>query len=351
MTWIAVVLFLGAYIFPLWSINLTAPQYPEGMGMKIWINKITGKKPHDLQNINGLNHYIGMKEIHAESIPELRFMKYIVGFLILLGTVAAVTRRRGLLATFVVISIIVALAGLADFYRWGYDYGHDLDPDAPIKMPGMTYQPPILGSKQLLNITATSFPAMGGIMMITAVGLGFMAMLLEWRRGRRKRSGPSGPIKRSPSATAVMAALVLLASCSAEPSPIRFGTDACDYCRMTIADEQYGAEIVTRKGRVYKYDAIECMAGALLKGDIDEESVALLLTIDHSNPTVLVDAATAVYLHSPTLRSPMGLNLTSFADRADAAETAERYPGEMLTWEQTKKLVYDAHQKAQRHKQ
>jgi copper chaperone NosL len=309
--------------------------------MKIWIAKITGHKPHDLQNINGLNHYIGMKEIHAESIPELRFMKYIVGFLILFGVVAALTRKRGLLTVWVILSIIVALAGLADFYRWGYDYGHDLDPDAPIKVPGMTYQPPIFGSKQLLNITATSFPAMGGIMMIAAVGLGFMAMLQEWRRGRRRRSG-------AVSVAVLMVAPMLLASCSAEPSPIRFGTDTCDYCRMTIADERYGSEIVTKKGRVYKYDAVECMAGALLDGNVDGQSVALLLTIDHSNPTVLVDAAEAVYLHSPTLRSPMGLNLTSFADPAGAAETAERHPGEMLTWDQTQKLVYEAHQEAKR---
>ena len=114
MTWIAVVLFLGAYFFPLWSIDLDAPQYPEGMGMRIWIDKITGKKPYDLQNINGLNHYIGMKEIHAESIPELLIMKYIVASLMLLGTVAALMRKRGLLTAFVVISVVVALAGLRD---------------------------------------------------------------------------------------------------------------------------------------------------------------------------------------------------------------------------------------------
>jgi copper chaperone NosL len=120
---------------------------------------------------------------------------------------------------------------------------------------------------------------------------------------------------------------------------------------MTIADERYGSEIVTKKGRIYKYDAVECMAGALLEGDIDEASVAMLLTIDHSNPTVLVDAATAVYLYSPTLRSPMGMNLTSFADGAAAAETAERYPGKMLTWEQTKKLVRDSHQDAKKDEQ
>jgi copper chaperone NosL len=342
MTWVAVVLFLGAYAFPLWSISLDAPQYPEGMGMRIWIDKITGEKPHDLKNINGLNHYIGMKEIHAESIPELLIMKYIVGCLIFLGVVAALMRKRRLLVAWVIISVIVALGGLVDFYRWGYDYGHDLDPDAPIKVPGMTYQPPLIGSKQLLNITATSFPALGGIMMIAGVTLGFIAVIVERRQTRRTRR--AAPV-------AVIAVLALIASCSVEPSPIRFGTDTCDYCRMTIADERFGSEIVTNKGRVYKYDAVECMAGALIEGNINEETVALLLTVDHSNPTVLVDATKAVYLHSPTLRSPMGLNLTSFAGRADAEETARRHPGHMLAWNQVKKLVQESHRRAKGHDQ
>jgi copper chaperone NosL len=115
---------------------------------------------------------------------------------------------------------------------------------------------------------------------------------------------------------------------------------------MTISDERYGSEIVTKKGRVYKYDAIECMAAAVLVGDVDTESVAMLLTIDHANPTVLVDATSAVYLHSSTLRSPMGMNLTSFSERTAATETVERHPGELLTWHQAKELVQEARQRA-----
>jgi len=355
MTWIAVVLFLGAYIFPLWSINLDAPQYPEGMGMRIWIAKITGAKPHDLKNINQLNHYIGMKEIHAESIPELRFMKYIVGVLIGLGVLAGLIRKRWALVFWVIVSIVVAMVGLADFYRWAHDYGHNLHPDAPIKVPGMTYQPPIIGSKQLLNITASSYPALGGMMLILGVGLGFMAAASEWWRGRRryqssgkKRAG--APIQPTVSMVWLLLVTSLLISCSAKQSPIQFGTDACDYCRMTISDEQYGSEIVTVKGRVYKYDAVECMAAAIIAGNIDEDTVKFYLTIDHANPTVLVDATTAVYLRSPSLRSPMGMNLTSFAQHEDATETATRHPGKLLTWDETKQLVGDERERADRFK-
>ncbi len=66
------------FAFPLWKITLIAPQYPKGLGMFIWINKITGSEPNTLQNINIMNHYIGMKAIDPDSIPELQFMQYIV---------------------------------------------------------------------------------------------------------------------------------------------------------------------------------------------------------------------------------------------------------------------------------
>jgi len=71
------------YFFPLWSISLQAPQYPEGLGLYININSIEGHKPNDLQSINGLNHYIGMKKIEPDSILELKLMPYIVGFFLL----------------------------------------------------------------------------------------------------------------------------------------------------------------------------------------------------------------------------------------------------------------------------
>ena len=76
----AAALLLGvAYLAPLWHIGLEAPQYPEGLGMFIWIDAITGQKLNDLQSINGLNHYIGMKAIVPSSIPELSLMPWIIG--------------------------------------------------------------------------------------------------------------------------------------------------------------------------------------------------------------------------------------------------------------------------------
>jgi hypothetical protein len=160
---LAAALALGpAFVLPLWRIDLEAPQYPEGIGMQIRVNTITGRKPHDLTNLNGLNHYIGMKPIEPASIPELTYMPWILGGLIGLGLITAAAGSRKLLLGWVGVFLLLALAGMVDFYKWGYEYGHDLDPRAAIKVPGMAYQPPIIGSKKLLNFTSHSWPASGG---------------------------------------------------------------------------------------------------------------------------------------------------------------------------------------------
>ncbi|MDH5282639.1 MAG: hypothetical protein OEW80_02005 [Gemmatimonadota bacterium] len=170
-----------AYPLPLWHIALQAPQYPEGLGLYIAIDRIEGENPHDLSSINNLNHYIGMKVITPEDIPELRFMPYILAGLIGLGLVAALAGRRWLLATWVVVFAAGSLAGLADFYRWTYDYGHNLDPHAIIKIPGMSYQPPIIGGKQLLNFHASSWPAAGGWILVGAMLVGVALVVREYR--------------------------------------------------------------------------------------------------------------------------------------------------------------------------
>jgi hypothetical protein len=181
---IATLLLGGAFVLPLWAVYLQAPQYPEGLGMLIRINDISGLKPNDLDNINNLNHYIGMKRIEPSSIAELRLMPFIVGGLMVLGAAVAVLGRRWMVKAWVALFAVVAVAGLADFYRWEYDYGHDLDTEnAIIKVPGMNYQPPLIGSKQLLNFRATSLPAAGGYLLMASLALGVFAIVLD--RGRQ----------------------------------------------------------------------------------------------------------------------------------------------------------------------
>lgn len=171
-------LLILVYFLPVWEISLEAPQYPEGLGMNIWINKITG----DLNTINGLNHYIGMKTIQPDSIKELTLMPYILGALILLGLSVALSGRKKLLTGWVVFFVILGIAGAVDFYLWEYDYGHNLNPEAAIKIPGMSYQPPLIGSKDIANFTALSLPDTGGMILIGAGIVSVLILLYEWKR-------------------------------------------------------------------------------------------------------------------------------------------------------------------------
>lgn len=159
------------YFTPMWTITLEAPQYPEGLSMFIWVNKITGGTPYDLRNINLLNHYIGMEEIVEKSIPELQFMPYILGFMILGALASFVFPRLFMVYLGVGNLALVAVAGLYDFWRWEYNYGHNLNPDAAIKVEGMNYQPPLIFCKELLNIKACSFPYIGAICLLVAFAI------------------------------------------------------------------------------------------------------------------------------------------------------------------------------------
>jgi len=173
---------ISAYFLPLWQILMWAPQYPEGLDMEIWINDIRG----DVKIISALNHYIGMKHIEVSMFPEFQYMIYIVGFLIAFGLLAFLMNRRFLLISFVGLVLASGIAALIDFYMWGYDYGHNLDPTAAIIVPGMTYQPPLIGTKQLLNFTAFSGPDTAGWVFIFAAILIIGAVILEFKKQRRK---------------------------------------------------------------------------------------------------------------------------------------------------------------------
>jgi hypothetical protein len=181
----AALLLLSVYAFPLWHVRLVAPQYPEGLGMYIHVNTVRGAMETDLENINNLNHYIGMHRIEPDAIPELRFMPWIVGALIVGGVLVALAGKRKPLYAWFGAFFTLAVVGLADFWRWEYDYGHNLDDaTAIIKIPGMSYQPPLIGSKQLLNFVASSWPAAGGIGVGVAFLLGACAVWLTLRSRR-----------------------------------------------------------------------------------------------------------------------------------------------------------------------
>jgi copper chaperone NosL len=139
--------------------------------MQIGINDISG----NIQQINILNHYIGMKPIVPAEIPELRMAPLAFAILIVLGLLAAWANRAWLTRSWFLLLCSSGALGLIDMYLWGYDYGHNLNPDAPIKIPGMSYQPPLIGHKTLLNIDSYSLPGPGGLLFAAAIALAFLA--------------------------------------------------------------------------------------------------------------------------------------------------------------------------------
>jgi copper chaperone NosL len=165
---------------PIWWIWMWAPQYPEGLNLYIWVNDISG----DVEIINGLNHYIGMKHIKVEMFPEFAIMPALVGFIMVAGLTTAAVGRRWILWGFLTMFVIIGISGMVDFWLWGYDYGHNLDPTAAIKVPGMAYQPPLIGTKELLNFIAYSAPDIGGWAFITTGVLTVGALALDILRNK-----------------------------------------------------------------------------------------------------------------------------------------------------------------------
>jgi copper chaperone NosL len=170
---------LTLFVFPMWKIILYAPQYPDGVTMLIWINKIGGETASTIQNINILNHYVGMKFIEPDSIPELKYFPTVVWIMAGIGLVLVFLNKAwGYLAWGSVMVILAALA-VYDFYLWEYDYGHSLSPKAPIKIPGASFQPPLIGTKRILNFIAQSFPHTAGYFSGIGIALSFVAFWLK----------------------------------------------------------------------------------------------------------------------------------------------------------------------------
>ena len=153
------------FLFPLWKISLWAPQYPEGLSMNIWAHKLTG----ELQTINILNHYIGMMPINEASFSELKYFPLFFIGLFVLGLLTSLTNKRPLLYFWTASLLVFSLLALYDFWSWEYRFGHELNPDAAIKMDDMVYQPPMFGEQVFLNIVATAYPGLAGWGMMATV--------------------------------------------------------------------------------------------------------------------------------------------------------------------------------------
>ena len=223
----------------------------------------------------------------------------------------------------------------------------------------MSYQPPLIGSRQILNFTAHSWPGAGGWIAILAALTAIAASGVEIRNGRRPATGPGAPPEIEPgpdpapeppaeasakgvgAATVALLVTTLLSGC-AEPAPraLVAGVDGCADCLMVIDASGYGAEIVTRTGKVLTFDSSECMTSHL--AGLDPADVHSLWVVDFSNPEALVPAESAFYLVSPTLGSPMGLGITAFGRAQDRDGAVNAFGGDPMDWDGIRTLVAQA---------
>ncbi len=185
---VAALLIIPAIFLPIWTITLVAPQYPQGIRMSIYANKLTEYNPETgMTNnfprlINGLNHYIGMHEIKPDEFKEFRWLPYAIIAFSALALLSALL-GWGYFATLGwVLFILFGVFMIGDFYRWLYEYGHNLDPHAAITID--PYMPPVIGWKQLANFKVISLPGSGAILTGIAAILGPIILWFESRQSR-----------------------------------------------------------------------------------------------------------------------------------------------------------------------
>ncbi len=191
-------LLLALFSLPLWKITLVAPQYPEPLGLNIHINKLTdGVQFNDVNNIDLLNHYIGMQHLpteknvkkgEVEAFAEFVYMPIVVGVMAFLGVVFGFLGRKKLYLLWLVLLAVLGSLGIYDFYSWLQKYGSELDPNAILKITDpktgeiMAYNPPIFGFKQMLNFDVYSYPSDGAYVIL----VGAILVLLAWFLNKEK---------------------------------------------------------------------------------------------------------------------------------------------------------------------
>jgi copper chaperone NosL len=319
---------LGVLFTPIWRIELHAPQYPEGLTLLIYADKLAG----NVDIINGLNHYIGMRTLHENDFVEFRILPGIIVFFSVLFMIVSIAAKRKWMNILLVLFVVFGIVAMADFWRWEYEYGHNLDPNAAIIVPGMAYQPPLIGFKQLLNFGAYSIPDTGGWIFI-AVGASLLfSVVYETLKWKKRNIG----LRKAPLSIAALITL-FISSCGTEPEPIQIGKDNCHFCKMTISDNRFGGEIVSKKTRTYKFDDARCVLGFIRSNTINKEDIAGIYFVDFANGHAFVKAENAYFLQSPELRSPMNGNIAAFTYEDSLNAALPKFYGNKISWEEMQK--------------
>ncbi len=177
---VAALLLSAVYLFPLWTLTMYAPQYPDGLRMNIYSYKLQGgNQGQDVKEINLLNHYIGMRDLVDEDFTEFKWMPFVVGAIGLLFLRTAVHGRMASLVDIVVLYGYFAAFSLWSFGFKLYSYGHSLAPTAAVKVP--PFMPPMFGYKKLANFEVYSYPAAGSYALGLVIVLLLVAFWFAWR--------------------------------------------------------------------------------------------------------------------------------------------------------------------------
>ena len=185
---LAALALIAVYLFPMWTMTMFAPQYPQGLRLAIWSYKLDGGNGgQDVKEINVLNHYIGMPALTSESFTEFKWIPFVVGALGLLFLRAAVHGRMAGLLDVTVMFLYFSAFSLWSFGYKLWVYGHHLDPSAPVRVPG--FMPPVFGSQKIANFEVYSYPGPASYVLGTVLVLLLAAFALGFRAQRRRASG------------------------------------------------------------------------------------------------------------------------------------------------------------------
>lgn len=166
------VLLVVSIFFPWWGMRFWAPQYPEGLDIIVYPFKMEG----EIDIINSLNHYIGMKPFSEADFPELNYLPYIIGIAAILTVVVGILRNMKVLYVWIGVLVIGGILGIYDIHRWLTAFGTELSPNAPIKLD--PFVPPIIGKNTIANFVTDSYFTYGSFILAIA----FLLLLFPiWR--------------------------------------------------------------------------------------------------------------------------------------------------------------------------
>ncbi|MCX8011214.1 MAG: nitrous oxide reductase accessory protein NosL [Ignavibacteria bacterium] len=132
--------------------------------------------------------------------------------------------------------------------------------------------------------------------------------------------------------------LLIFSRCSKSPEPINYGRDQCVFCEMLITDKKFGAELITSKGKVFKFDAIECLAAAILENEVELIN-SKLYVINFFRENEFIEINQAHFLRGEKVHSPMGMNLLAVKTQEELALAKNEFGGEDMDWENLLKFI------------